>query len=136
MMAARPCAWPGWLALALAGCPSSPAPPAPPPSPTVVVLAPASAAAQAAASPGTPEPSAEPAPAVPAAERGAGEPCHATAECASGYCAGGCEDARCAPPPQLCTRDLRAYCGCDGRTFHASGSCPGRPYARRGPCEP
>jgi hypothetical protein len=33
-----------------------------------------------------------------------------------------------------CTRDSVPYCGCDGETFYASSTCPGRPYLHRGGC--
>lgn len=59
-------------------------------------------------------------------------------ECSSGTCEGqGCDDAtpgKCAPKARGCTRDLRSYCGCDGKTFQSSGSCPGRRYAAKDAC--
>jgi hypothetical protein len=68
-----------------------------------------------------------------------GATCLAAADCASGICEGeGCTDdrpGRCAPKSRACTRDLRQYCGCDGQTFGASGSCPGRRYAATGTCK-
>lgn len=39
----------------------------------------------------------------------------------------------CQPAPP-CTRDLTTYCACDGTSFMASSTCPGRPYLRRGAC--
>ncbi len=65
-----------------------------------------------------------------------GSPCAEGSDCASGVCEGeGCDGgALCAPAQRMCTKDLRAYCGCDGKTFMSSGTCPGRPYARRGDC--
>lgn len=67
-----------------------------------------------------------------------GQFCLAGAECSSGICEGqGCGDdapGRCAPRARGCTRDLREYCGCDGKTFRASGSCPLRRYSARGTC--
>jgi hypothetical protein len=70
---------------------------------------------------------------------GAGSPCLAAEDCSSGVCQGeGCDSSRpgrCAETNQMCTRDLRPYCGCDGETFSTSGSCPGRRYAHKGPCE-
>jgi hypothetical protein len=33
-----------------------------------------------------------------------------------------------------CRRDSVAYCGCDGQTFQASSTCPGRPFVHRGAC--
>jgi hypothetical protein len=36
----------------------------------------------------------------------------------------------------MCTMDLIDMCGCDGQTFQASSTCPGRRYAKRGACTP
>ena len=33
-----------------------------------------------------------------------------------------------------CRRDSVPYCGCDGVTFRASSTCPGRPFVYRGAC--
>ncbi|HWO18512.1 MAG TPA: hypothetical protein VNO30_07035 [Kofleriaceae bacterium] len=70
--------------------------------------------------------------------RPAGASCIVGPECASGVCEGeGCTSDRpgtCAPTTRPCTRDLRQYCGCDGKTFGASGTCPGRRFASRAPC--
>jgi hypothetical protein len=67
-----------------------------------------------------------------------GSPCLAASDCTSGICEGeGCGDDQpgtCMPTARMCTKDLRAYCGCDGQTFHSSGSCPGQRYASRGEC--
>jgi len=67
-----------------------------------------------------------------------GEACLQSTDCASGICEGqGCSDdtpGRCMPKARGCTRDLRAYCGCDGKTFRASGSCPLQRYASKGTC--
>jgi hypothetical protein len=69
-----------------------------------------------------------------------GSACLAGTECASGVCEGqGCgEDTpgTCAPAKRGCTKDLRSYCGCDGKTFKGSGSCPGKRYASKGECRP
>lgn len=78
------------------------------------------------------EPHAEPVP--------EGGSCLTPADCAEGMvCEGeGCGDdtpGTCQPLTRLCTRDLRPYCGCDGETFQSSGSCPGKRFERRGPCE-
>ena len=68
-----------------------------------------------------------------------GASCLSGADCASGLCEGeGCgEDTPglCMSRARPCTRDLRAYCGCNGETFRTSGSCPGKRYASRGACE-
>jgi hypothetical protein len=69
-----------------------------------------------------------------------GPPCQADADCGAGWvCEGvGCEpgEGRCVARDRICTRDLASYCGCDGRTFQASGTCAGARYAYRGPCDP
>jgi hypothetical protein len=71
---------------------------------------------------------------------GDGEPCTDGRQCASGSCVGeGLEG--CSPSAQgvcgevACTMDLASYCGCNGIEFQASGSCPNRQFAYRGPCE-
>jgi len=69
--------------------------------------------------------------------RADGAACSTGGECASGICEGeGCEPdrGRCAAKTRECTRDLRFYCGCDGKTFDSSGSCPGRTFSHRGKC--
>ncbi|HUS66767.1 MAG TPA: hypothetical protein VMZ28_19655, partial [Kofleriaceae bacterium] len=66
-----------------------------------------------------------------------GAACTAAADCASGICEGeGCapNGGVCASKSRACTRDLRAYCGCDGVTFRSSGSCPGGRFSARGEC--
>ena len=67
-----------------------------------------------------------------------GAACVAASECTSGTCEGeGCtadKPGKCAPRARACTKDLRRYCGCDGTTFQASGSCPGQRFASRGEC--
>lgn len=76
--------------------------------------------------------------AAAATSRADGAACLAASECASGVCEGqGCDAATpgtCAPRSRACTRDLRAYCGCDGKTFHTSGSCPGQRFSSKGEC--
>lgn len=67
-----------------------------------------------------------------------GQACTAASQCASGACEGqGCGDDTpgvCVGSMRRCTRDLRPYCGCDGKTFMASGTCPNRRFASRAPC--
>jgi hypothetical protein len=74
--------------------------------------------------------------APPLAEDGAA--CLAGGDCSSGVCEGlGCGDDApgvCVTAHRACTRDYHAYCGCDGQTFNASGSCPGQRYAAREAC--
>jgi hypothetical protein len=68
-----------------------------------------------------------------------GGACERAIQCASGICEGeGCSPDRqgvCMSRNRRCTRDLRVYCGCDGKTFQASGSCPGRRFASRAACQ-
>ncbi len=69
-----------------------------------------------------------------------GSACLLATECSSGVCEGlGCandQPGACAPKNPRCTRDLRPYCGCDGKTFRTSGSCPGRRYSAKAECTP
>lgn len=66
-----------------------------------------------------------------------GAKCSTAADCTSGVCEGeGCGDGNgtCARASRACTRDARQYCGCDGKTFTASGSCPGQRFSARAAC--
>ena len=68
---------------------------------------------------------------------GAGKTCTKTADCGAGeVCEGemGCDKTWTCKPERPCTRDLRSYCGCDGKTFSASGACPGAKYSKKGGC--
>ncbi|MGE0545749.1 MAG: hypothetical protein AB7O24_28420 [Kofleriaceae bacterium] len=89
-----------------------------------------------------------PTPIGPEAQRGAGAAatkqadgaaCMVGTECASGVCEGeGCGEAqpgKCMPADRACTKDLREYCGCDGKTFRSSGSCPGQRFRARADCK-
>ena len=63
--------------------------------------------------------------------------CRGNVDCPAGaMCAGpeGCGIPWTCQPSQPCTRDLATFCACDGSTFMASSTCPGRPYLRRGQC--
>jgi len=63
--------------------------------------------------------------------------CRSNVDCSVGQmCAGpeGCGVPWTCQPAPPCTRDLAPYCGCDGTTFMASSTCPGRPYQHRGNC--
>lgn len=63
--------------------------------------------------------------------------CRANVDCRAGeQCLGaeGCGTPWTCQTVGGCTRDLVPFCGCDGTTFMNSSTCPGRPYARRGPC--
>ena len=83
-------------------------------------------------------------PAAPAEEAPSGDKrpdgaaCDNAGQCAGGVCEGkGCGPGEgvCASRERICTKDHRAYCGCDGKTFYGSGSCPGGRYVARRPCE-
>jgi hypothetical protein len=67
-----------------------------------------------------------------------GSKCTSAEQCESGICEGeGCGDdepGTCAPKSRACTKDLREYCGCDGKTFSGSGSCPGKRFSAKGKC--
>ncbi len=74
---------------------------------------------------------------APAQKRPAGASCDTADDCESGICEGmGCGPGEgvCAAKRRACTRDLRPYCGCDGKTFRASGTCPNRRFSKRGEC--
>lgn len=75
-------------------------------------------------------------------KRAAGEPCTESSQCASNICQGmGCGDdspGTCVggTMTRTCSGDVVTYCGCDGESFvAASGSCPNKRYAKRGPCD-
>ena len=67
-----------------------------------------------------------------------GGACFTGTDCESGTCEGeGCTPGapgKCMPRSRMCTRDLRSYCGCDGKTFRSSGSCPGKRFSARQAC--
>jgi hypothetical protein len=66
-----------------------------------------------------------------------GSKCTQASECESGVCEGkGCgpDEGKCAAKDAKCTYDLVTYCGCDGKPFKASGSCPKRTYKKEGAC--
>jgi hypothetical protein len=69
-----------------------------------------------------------------------GEPCSDGRQCRSGQCMGegleGCSNgAQGVCGVADCTADLAAYCSCNNTPMNASGSCPDRQFAYRGPCE-
>lgn len=87
--------------------------------------------------PPAPEPPPPPAPATAAGSVDDGGACNEAAECKSGTCEGkgcGLNEGRCAPKERRCTRDLRVYCGCDGKEFRGSGTCPGQRYDKQAAC--
>jgi hypothetical protein len=96
-------------------------------------------------SPETPDAEPEPEEKTPDAEAdtepglGDGAACTSNDQCASGTCEGeGCGDENpgtCMPAMRMCLRDLRPFCGCDGKTFMRGSNCPGKRFAARGPCD-
>lgn len=68
-----------------------------------------------------------------------GSACLSHMACASGICEGqGCGQETpgvCASESRSCTLDLKAYCGCDQKTFFASGSCPNGRFDHVDACE-
>ena len=73
-------------------------------------------------------------------EREDGEACTDGRQCRSGQCLGegleGCSSSAQGVCGRAdCTRDAMTYCSCNNTEFVASGSCPGRQFAYRGPCE-
>ncbi|MCP4504358.1 MAG: trypsin-like peptidase domain-containing protein [Deltaproteobacteria bacterium] len=67
-----------------------------------------------------------------------GASCDDAEQCEGGVCEGqGCGKMQgvCASLDRVCTKDHRAFCGCDGTTFYGSGSCPGARFVERRPCE-
>jgi hypothetical protein len=71
--------------------------------------------------------------------RADGTACSTSSQCASGICEGmGCgwNQGKCAPAQRSCTRDLRVFCGCDGKDFQGSSTCPGRVFRHPGSCTP
>ena len=100
---------------------------------------PPSGEAQPEVEPSTPPPTTAKKPDGPAAS-GPDDGCRTDADCQAGAaCVGpglsGCGGApgRCEPNSK-CTRDAKTFCGCDGVTFRASSSCPGKEYAHEGEC--
>jgi hypothetical protein len=133
------------VALAPAGCAGPASPPSrPAPTPTEtppITKDPGAVADEQPLQPSPPPGGARPetgSAAAPNPGKPAGAACLVGPECASGICEGeGCTDDRpgtCAPRARPCTRDLRQYCGCDGKTFGASGTCPGRRFSARARC--
>lgn len=65
--------------------------------------------------------------------------CRSNSDCVGGSLCQGPEGCgvtwTCSATPVDCDADLAYFCGCDGRTFQASSSCPGQLYRHRGRCE-
>lgn len=123
----------------LTGCFSTTPAPQPTP-PTPVATDPAPAPTDPSAPPTVDPPVTPPTPPAPQSNLADGAACLESAQCQSGVCEGeGCTDDKpgvCASQKRGCTRDLRAYCGCDGKTFRTSGSCPGKRFSARAECAP
>ncbi len=138
---------------AAAAPPAGPAP-APPAEPAVAearVEPPPSPPAPAAAYPTRAEPPrappappaiaatrAEPPPPPPPREPEPSAACMSSRDCPRGQvCTGepGCgTEWRCERPRERCVADTQYFCGCDGASFRASMTCPGRPHRHRGSC--
>ncbi len=131
------------LMLWLAGCSAVHDTPTPAPEPPATTLeAPVTIApGEPNLAPPTEEGATEPAPApkqeATAALGAAGAACLEHSDCENGVCEGlGCGPdmpGACAAQ-RPCTRDLRAFCGCDGVTFFTSSSCPRQRYQSTGAC--
>jgi hypothetical protein len=69
---------------------------------------------------------------------GPGE-CRTSRDCRRGQiCQGpaGCGDTwTCVRPADRCNPDTQYFCDCEGHSFTASMTCPGRPYVHRGSCD-
>lgn len=75
---------------------------------------------------------------APAAAPSGPAPCMSSRDCPRGLvCQGpaGCTDEwTCGRPQAACVSDTQYFCGCDGESFRASMTCPGRPHRYRGSC--
>jgi hypothetical protein len=74
----------------------------------------------------------------PAGGRAGPRTCTSSAQCGRNeICDGapGCGRPWTCVPARPCLMDLVPFCGCDGKTFQASSTCPGRPHAHKGRCE-
>ena len=123
--------------------------------PAVVAVAPSEAApAPAPAHPPaltptpTPTPTPHPTPPPRAGDAGVGRTlgsptsstCGSNRDCSGGEICQGAEGCggpwHCARPTRACVGDTQYFCGCDGESFRASMTCPGRPHRHRGSCPP
>lgn len=157
MPESRPAPW-RWRCLllvsVLAALACDPPPTSIPPGPSQIVAAPVTERPLPPSTPVTPvefgdagppaEAPAEPEPDPTAGGDGQtltrdGGACERAIECQSGICEGqGCGPDRkgvCMSRNRACTRDIRAFCGCDGKTFQGSSSCPGQRFSSRGRCK-
>jgi hypothetical protein len=126
------------LVLLLIGCPPQNTPqPMPPPAPPTDTYQPGPATAEPAPAPTARSDAGAPDDLEAPVLGATGDACEASADCESGVCEGaGCGDRKgvCAAAQRGCTKDARPYCGCDGKTFIASGRCPGKRYQHTGEC--
>lgn len=68
-----------------------------------------------------------------------GSACDSSESCQSGLCEGGCDvenQAVCVPANRACLLDRVLFCSCEGETFSASSTCPGRRFQSKGKCKP
>ena len=68
-----------------------------------------------------------------------GSACDSSESCQSGLCEGGCDaenQAVCVSANRACLLDRVLFCSCEGETFSASSTCPGRKFQRKGKCKP
>jgi hypothetical protein len=119
-----------FLALGLGACPAERAMQVPPGQPQVVSQNPAGSSQEPAKT------AREPVISDPAE---VGTACFLGSECVSTICEGascdGSTPGTCAPEDRVCTADVVEYCGCDGKTFVSSSSCPGEAFAKMGRCD-
>src|SRR5215207_4098174 len=59
----------------------------------------------------------------------AADACTESKACLGAVCVGtGCDQPwRCDPTPRVCKDDVEPFCGCNGKTFYTSGTCPRHP---------
>ncbi|GAA5194795.1 hypothetical protein [Ferrimonas gelatinilytica] len=66
--------------------------------------------------------------------------CQSNSDCPLGQvcegegCPGDGSHGQCVDPNRPCTMDVATYCGCNGKEFYGSGSCPNARYVRKGQC--
>ncbi|MBY5990952.1 hypothetical protein [Ferrimonas balearica] len=60
--------------------------------------------------------------------------CQGALVCQGQGCPGDGSYGQCVNPNRPCTMDFATYCGCDGKEFGGSGSCPNARFIRKGQC--